>query len=434
MKLLEHSAVIEQDLLRFAAAGSVDDGKSTLIGRLLYDSKSIFEDQLNALEKTSKKRGQDDIDFSLLTDGLIAEREQGITIDVAYRYFSTPQRKFIIADTPGHEQYTRNMVTGASTADLAIVLIDARKGVLTQSKRHAYLAHLLGVRHLVVAVNKMDLVDFSQDIFEKIRADFNAFAQGLGARDIHFVPLSALHGDMVVARGERLAWYRGPTLLELLETVDVAGDRERDAFRFPVQLLAWPDFSQGRMRRGYLGRIESGTVKAGDAITVLPSGMTTKVATIRTLDGELAEAATPLSVTLELEDEIDISRGDMIVHAPAGASAPPRVEKRIEATLCWLHARPLDRRRPYLIKHTTRTVKAEIATIHHTIDINLLEPRAGAQTLNMNDIASVGIRLHQPLICDSYADNRATGAFIVIDPADNVTVAAGMIQPAVAAA
>jgi len=428
MKLLESSAVIEPDLLRFAAAGSVDDGKSTLIGRLLYDSKSIFEDQLDNLTRTSKKRGQSSIDFSLLTDGLLAEREQGITIDVAYRYFSTPQRKFIIADTPGHEQYTRNMVTGASTADVAIVLIDARKGVLTQSKRHAYLAHLLGVPHLVVAVNKMDLVDFSQAVFDGIRAEFAEFAKGLGARDVHYVPLSALHGDMVVLRGERLGWYKGPTLLNLLETLDATADRAREAFRFPVQLLAWPDASRGRERRGYLGRIESGTIKTGDAVTVLPSGVTSTIAGIQTLDGELAEAAAPLSVTLELTDEIDVSRGDMIVHQSASDEKIPVVAKHIEATLCWLHARPLDRRRPYLIKHTTRTVKAEIENIEHTIDINALESRSGAQTLAMNDIARVGIRLYQPLICDSYADNRITGAFIVIDPADNATVAAGMIS------
>ena len=307
------------------------------------------------------------------------------------------------------------------------MLIDARKGVLTQSKRHAYLAHLLGVPHLVVAVNKMDLVDYTQETFEKIRAEFNEFAKGLGARDLHFVPLSALHGDMVVTRGERLRWYRGPTLLELLETLDVAANRAEDAFRFPVQLLAWPDAAIGRARRGYLGRIESGTVKVGDAVTVLPSGMTSTIAAIKTLDGDLIEAGAPLSVTLELADEIDISRGDMIVHQPAVGTKLPVAARRIEATLCWLHARALDRRRPYLVKHTTRTVKAEIENIVHTIDIQALEPRSGAQTLAMNDIARVSLRLYQPLICDAYAENRMTGAFIVIDPADNATVAAGMI-------
>jgi sulfate adenylyltransferase subunit 1 len=433
MKLLEHSAVTEPDLLRFAAAGSVDDGKSTLIGRLLYDSKSIFEDQLSNLERTSQKRGQHGLDLSLLTDGLLAEREQGITIDVAYRYFATPQRKFIIADTPGHEQYTRNMVTGASTADLAIVLIDARKGVLTQSKRHAYLAHLLGVAHLVVAVNKMDLVDFSQAVFEKIRTDFSEFAHGLGARHVHYVPLSALHGDMVVTRGERLGWYSGPTLLETLETVDVATALEDASLRFPVQLVARPDAATGRLRRGYLGRIESGTVRAGDAVTVLPSGMASRIAAIRTLDGELEAAHAPLSVTLELTDEIDISRGDMIVHAPTAGRQPPQPSRQIEAMLCWLHSRPLERRRHYLVKHTTRTVKAIIGEIDHVVDINRLEPRAGAEVLTMNDIAKVGIRLHELLVCDTYAENRATGAFIVIDPVDNATVAAGMISATTAA-
>jgi sulfate adenylyltransferase subunit 1 len=385
---------------------------------------------LSVLERTSQKRGQDGLDLSLLTDGLMAEREQGITIDVAYRYFATPQRKFIIADTPGHEQYTRNMVTGASTADLAIVLIDARKGVLIQSKRHAYLAHLLGVPHLVVAINKMDLVEFSQATFEKIRADFAEFAKGLGARHVHYVPISALHGDMVVTRGGRLDWYRGPTLLEMLETVDVEADRELDALRFPVQLVARPDASSGRTRRGYLGRIESGTVKAGDAIAVLPSGMSSRIAAVRTLDGELDEACAPLSVTIELTDEIDVSRGDMIVHAPGEGRLTPQPSQNIEAMLCWLHGRPLDRRRHYLVKHTTRTVKAMITEINHIVDINLLEPRTGVHTLAMNDIARVGIRLHEPLVCDAYLENRATGAFIVIDPADNATVAAGMISAA----
>jgi sulfate adenylyltransferase subunit 1 len=431
MKLLEHNAVTEPDLLRFAAAGSVDDGKSTLIGRLLYDSKSIFEDQLSNLERTSQKRGQSSLDLSLLTDGLLAEREQGITIDVAYRYFATPQRKFIIADTPGHEQYTRNMVTGASTADLAIVLIDARKGVLTQSKRHAYLAHLLGVPHLVVAVNKMDLVDFSQTVFEKIRADFSEFARGLGARHVHYVPLSALHGDMVVTRGERLGWFSGPTLLETLETVDVTTAHEDAPLRFPVQLVARPDAA--RARRGYLGRIESGTVRAGDAITVLPSGVSSRIAAIRTLDGELTAASAPLSVTLELTDEIDVSRGDMIVPAPTAEHHSPQPTRQVEAMLCWLHSRPLDRRRHYLVKQTTRTVKAMISEISHVVDINRLEPRAGAEALAMNDIAKVGIRLHEPLVCDTYSENRATGAFIVIDPADNATVAAGMISATVGA-
>ena len=430
MKPVEHNIVIEPDLLRFAAAGSVDDGKSTLIGRLLFDSKSIFEDQLSALDRTSRKRGHETIDLSLLTDGLLAEREQGITIDVAYRYFATPKRKFIIADTPGHEQYTRNMVTGASTADLAIILIDARKGVLTQSRRHAYLSHLLGVPHLVVAVNKMDLVDYSQAVFDRIQAEFAAFAQGLGVRDIRYVPISALRGDMVVERGDRLDWYRGPALLELLETVNVARDAEHDALRFPVQLVARPDAATGRERRGYLGRIESGTVHAGDAVTVLPSGMSSRIKRIVTFNGDLQQARAPQSVTLELEHEIDVSRGDMIVHTnPRSIGEPaPSVSQLLEAEVCWLHAQPMERRHHYLIKHTTRTVKAAFDQIGYVVDINTLEPVSGAKTLAMNDIAHVKLRLHQPLVCDSYAVNRTTGSFIVIDPANNATVAAGMIS------
>ena len=429
MKLVEHNAVTEPDLLRFAAAGSVDDGKSTLIGRLLYDSKSIFEDQLSMLDRTSRKRGQDSMDLSLLTDGLLAEREQGITIDVAYRYFATPQRKFIIADTPGHEQYTRNMVTGASTADLAIILIDARKGVLTQSRRHAYLANLLGVPHLLVAVNKMDLVDYSQTVFERIQTEFSAFAHGLGAKNIKYVPISALHGDMVVSRSEKLGWYHGPTLLEFLETVDVTSDAGHDALRFPVQLVARPDSATGREYRGYLGRIESGTVRTGDSITVLPSGVASHIKRIHTFDGDLQQARAPQSVTLELEHEIDVSRGDMIVHTGPNAASElaPSVSQLFEAKVCWLHARPLERRRHYLVKHTTRTVKAAFDEISYTVDINSLEPVMGVKTLAMNDIAHVKLRLHEPLVCDSYAVNRATGAFIVIDPANNATVAAGMI-------
>ena len=429
MKLVEHAAVVEPGLLRFAAAGSVDDGKSTLIGRLLYDSKSIFEDQLSVLERTSQRRGQDGIDLSLLTDGLLAEREQGITIDVAYRYFATPRRKFIIADTPGHEQYTRNMVTGASTADLAIILVDARKGVLTQSRRHAYLAHLLGVPHLVVAVNKMDLVDYSRIVFERVRQDFTAFARGLGVKDVRYVPISALQGDMVVARGDRLDWYRGPTLLEMLETADVARDAGDAPLRFPVQLVARPDAVSARERRGYLGRIESGSVRTGDPVAVLPSGVSSRIKRIRTFDGDIRHAQAPQSITLELEDEIDVSRGDMIVHAgpQAASEAAPSVSQWLKAKVCWLHAHPLEHRRHYLVKQTTRTVKAMFVKINHTVDINSLEPVAGAEALAMNDIADVKLRLHEPLVCDNYAVNRATGSFIVIDPANNATVAAGMI-------
>jgi sulfate adenylyltransferase subunit 1 len=431
MKPVEYRALAEPDLLRFAAAGSVDDGKSTLIGRLLYDSKSIFEDQLSLLERTSQRRGQETLDLSLLTDGLLAEREQGITIDVAYRYFATPRRKFIIADTPGHEQYTRNMVTGASTADLAIILVDARKGVLTQSRRHAYLAHLLGVPHLVVAINKMDLVDYAQDVFERIRGEFAGFARGLGARDVTYVPISALHGDMVVERGEHLSWYDGRTLLELLEAADVTRGDEHEGLRFPVQLVARPDASTGRGRRGYLGRIESGTVRTGDAVVVLPSGIASRVARIATYDGNLEEAAAPSSVTLELEHEIDVSRGDMIVHASSASAEPaPQISQALQAKICWLHTRPLEPRRHYLLKQTTRTVRAAFAAIEHKVDINSLEPVPAGETLAMNDIAQVELRLHEPVVCDEYAVNRSTGSFIVIDPATNATVAAGMIAAA----
>ncbi len=423
----DRNQAAESDLLRFIAAGSVDDGKSTLIGRLLYDSKSIFEDQISALENTTRKRGQEGMDLSLLTDGLLAEREQGITIDVAYRYFATPRRKFIIADTPGHEQYTRNMVTGASTADLAIVLIDARKGVRTQSRRHAYLAHLLAVPHLVIAVNKMDAVDYAQPVFERIKADFSGFISELGARNVRYVPISALKGDMVVDRGENLDWYDGPTLLAVLESAEVATEGDNEAFRFPVQLVARP--GGGRDQRGYLGRIESGTVAVGDKVTVLPAAISTSVTRIHTHDGDLQLASAPQSITLELEHEIDISRGDMIVHAasePWGKSAPA-ITQTLEAHVCWLHEQPLDRRRPYLVKHTTRTVNALFEEIAYTVDVNTLERASDVSVLNMNDIAHVKLKLHRPLVCDSYEQNRPTGSFIVIDPASNATVAAGMI-------
>jgi sulfate adenylyltransferase subunit 1 len=411
------------ELLRFITAGSVDDGKSTLIGRLLHDSKAIFEDQLFAVEQSSRRRGVQGLDFSLLTDGLLAEREQGITIDVAYRYFATPKRKFIIADTPGHEQYTRNMATGASTANLAVILIDARKGVLTQSRRHAYIANLLGIPHLVLAVNKMDLVGYSQDVFDSIRESFTQFAAGLNFRDIICIPISALKGDMVVERGENLQWYDGPTLLELLETIEIDYDLNLDDFRFPVQWVCRPGTVDHHDFRGYMGRIESGIIKVGDPVTVLPSGRSSNLKRILTFDGELERAFAPQSVTLLLEDEIDISRGDMIVKR----GDEVRVVKEVEADLCWLGEQPLDLRRKYLIKHTTRTVKASITRIDHRVDVNTLQLADGITELHMNDIARVGVKVQQPLIVDSYACNRATGSFIVIDEATNNTVAAGMI-------
>jgi sulfate adenylyltransferase subunit 1 len=415
--------VDQVDLLRFSTAGSVDDGKSTLIGRLLYDTKSIFEDQLSAVESSSRKRGADDVDLSLLTDGLIAEREQGITIDVAYRYFATPKRKFIIADTPGHEQYTRNMVTGASTADLAIVLIDAAKGLSLQSRRHALIAHLLGIPHVVVAINKMDLVGYAQSAFDAIRTEFTEFCTRLGIIDLTFIPLSALRGDMVVARGENLAWYQGPTLLEMLESVSVVGTRS-GALRFPVQLVTRPIATDPEQIRSYMGRIESGGVARGDAVTVLPSGHRTSVRAIMTLGGELPSAYAPQCVTLLLADEIDISRGDMIV----AAQQAPRADKNISAHLCWMDNEPLALSRRYLVKHTTRTVKAMFTDVAHRIDVASLGQLPADGTLRMNDIGSVNIKLQQPLVFDSYRDNRATGCFIVIDETTNHTVAAGMIQ------
>jgi sulfate adenylyltransferase subunit 1 len=411
------------ELLRFTTAGSVDDGKSTLIGRLLHDSKAIFEDQLSAIERTTRRRGIEGLDLSLLTDGLQAEREQGITIDVAYRYFATPKRKFIIADAPGHEQYTRNLVTGASTASLAVVLIDARKGVVTQSCRHAYIASLLGIPHLVLAINKMDLVGYSQDVFDSIREAFGKFAAGLKCRDIVYIPMSALKGDMVVERGENLPWYQGPALLELLETIEIDRDLNLDDFRFPVQWVCRPGTLEHQDFRGYMGRVESGTVTIGDAITVLPSGRRSRVKQILTLDGELEHAFAPQSVTLLLEDDVDISRGDMIVKNGDNV----RVAKEYDADICWLGEQPLDLRRKYLVKHTSKTVKAFIPRILHRVDVNTLQAMGRVSQLQMNDIARVGIRAQQPLVLDRYSRNRATGSFILIDEADNNTVAAGMV-------
>ena len=424
MSAIESVSFDHTELLRFITAGSVDDGKSTLIGRLLHDSKSIFEDQLSAITHTSQRRGMENVDLSLLTDGLQAEREQGITIDVAYRYFATPKRKFIIADTPGHEQYTRNMVTGASTANLAIILVDARKGVLTQSRRHAYLASLVGIPHLVVAVNKMDLVDYSREVFERIYKDFDAFAKGLELRNIAYIPMSALNGDMVVERAGRLDWYQGPTLMDLLENVPIDHDINLEDFRFPIQLVCRPQTEELHDFRGYMGRIESGFISVGDAVKVLPSGLTSRVKEIVTYDGNLDEAVAPQSVTLTIEDHLDISRGDMLVKP---VNVPP-VKKEFEAVLCWLSEQSLDLRRKYLIKHTTRTVKALVSGIAYRVDVNTLKHEA-ADTLKMNDIGRVLFKVHQPLACDPYQRNHATGSFIVIDEGNNNTVAAGMICP-----
>jgi sulfate adenylyltransferase subunit 1 len=411
-------------LLRFITAGSVDDGKSTLIGRLLHDSKSIFEDQLSAISRTSKNRGLGTVDLSLLTDGLQAEREQGITIDVAYRYFATPRRKFIIGDTPGHEQYTRNMVTAASTANLVVILVDARKGVLAQTRRHTYLASLVGIPHIVLAVNKMDMVDYAEARFNEICTEYLAFAAQLGLHDITCVPLSALAGDMLVERGDNLGWYQGATLMDVLESIEIDHDVNTTDFRYPVQWVCRPLSNEYHDFRGFMGRIEAGEVSVGDEITILPGGRTSRVKEIVTYDGKLQTAYAPQSITITLTDEIDISRGDMFVKA----ENLPAVAKEFEAMLCWLSETPLDRNRKYLVKHTTRTAKCLFSSIDYRVDVNTLEQYANPTVhMNMNDIARVAIKVQQPLVFDDYQRNRASGGFIVIDEFSNKTVAAGMI-------
>ncbi|MCB1900971.1 MAG: sulfate adenylyltransferase subunit CysN [Rhodocyclaceae bacterium] len=416
----------DHGLLRFLTCGSVDDGKSTLIGRLLFDSKTILADTLNAIEKTSAKRGMTAVDLSLLTDGLQAEREQGITIDVAYRYFTTGTRKYIIADAPGHEQYTRNMVTAASTANLAIILVDARKGVQTQTRRHSYLASLVGIPHLLVAVNKMDLVDYDQAVFEKIKADYLAFAEKLGIKDLRFIPLSALNGDMVVDRGERLGWYNGPTLMNILETTPAAHTEKAEDFRFPVQFVCRPQDSANPALhdyRGFMGRVESGEIAVGDAVTVLPSGLTSTVKAIEIGGEQIACAIHEQSVSILLADEIDISRGDMIIKT----AEQPLTTKQVDATVCWLSETPMSPARTYLLRHTSREVKAKIAKIDYRLDVNTLEQESTA-TLAMNDIAQLTLKLAQPIFADAYDKNRSTGAFIIIDESTNNTVGAGMID------
>ena len=414
---------VESQLLRFTTAGSVDDGKSTLIGRLLYEAKGVYEDQLASVQNSSVNRSTGPIDFSLLTDGLRAEREQGITIDVAYRYAATPQRKFIIADTPGHEQYTRNMATGASTADLAIVLIDARKGVLVQSRRHAFITALLGIRFVAVAVNKMDLVEFREDVFRKIEAEFLAYAKSVGLKNVAFFPISALEGDNITEPSPRTPWYTGPSLLEHLETVDLVEARNFSDLRFPVQYVNRPtlDF------RGYTGQLASGVLRVGQTVMTLPSGRITKVKSLPSYDGELAEAYPPMSVTVCLEDEVDISRGDMLVDP----DRVPHVSRRFAAKLVWMHETPGEAERDYLLKHTSQTVRAQIAKIRHRIDINTLAEQP-ANKLELNEIASIQVETRRPLFFDSYAQNRTTGAFILIDPISNATVAAGMIEESTA--
>ena len=405
-------------VLRFITCGSVDDGKSTLIGRLLHDSKTILQDQLAAVARASAKRGTGELDLSLLTDGLEAEREQGITIDVAYRYFATARRKFIIADTPGHEQYTRNMVTGASTADAAVILIDARKGLLPQSRRHLYLAHLVGIRHVIVAINKMDLAGYAAGAFEALRVEFERFASALAIPQLAFVPMSALRGDMVVERGAQLDWYRGPTLLEALEAIDVADDAAVRPLRFPVQHVARAG------TREYQGRVATGIARAGAEVVVLPSGRRVRIKAVRQLGRSLEVAIAGDSVSLLLEDELDVSRGDMI----AAAGAPPFAVKTFEAKLCWLAAEPLAPRGRYLLRHTTRTVKARIPAIYDRVDLHDLQRRQLQGEVALNDIVHVTVVTQQPVFVDAYTVDRATGAFILIDEATNQTVAAGMIE------
>ena len=410
----------KKDLLRLLTAGSVDDGKSTLIGRLLFDSKKLYEDQLDALERDTKRYGNagDDIDYALLLDGLKAEREQGITIDVAYRYFSTNKRKFIIADTPGHEQYTRNMITGGSTANLAIILVDARTGVITQTRRHTYLVSLLGIKHVVLAVNKMDLVDFSKEVFDKIVADYKAFIDPLGVPDVNCIPLSALDGDNVVEKSDRTPWYSGPSLLEFLETVHIGNDHNLTDFRYPVQYVLRPNLDF----RGFSAKVASGVVRKGDEVMALPSGKKSRVKSIVTYDGELDYAYPPMSVTLTLEDEIDVSRGEMLVHP----DNVPMIGRNFEAMLVWMDEKKMDPEEQFFIKHTTNLTRAKIDKIRYKVNVNTLEQSA-ADALELNEIARVIFTTGKPLFFDPYPQNKNTGAFILIDPITNNTCAVGMI-------
>jgi bifunctional enzyme CysN/CysC len=411
------------ELVRVATAGSVDDGKSTLIGRLLFDSKQVLQDQLEHVERVSTERGDGYVNLALLTDGLRAEREQGITIDVAYRYFHTPKRKFIIADTPGHEQYTRNMVTGASTADLALVLIDARNGVVEQSRRHAFIASLLRIPHLVVAINKMDLVDWDEEVFERIRSEFASWAAKLDVTDITFIPMSALLGDNVVDRSENMDWYDGPSLLYYLEHVHVASDRNLIDVRFPVQWVIRPMQDELHDYRGYAGQVASGVIAVGDEVVVQPSGLKTRIAGIDTQDGPLQEAYPPLSVTVRLEDDVDVSRGDMICRA----NNSPTPTKEVEATICWMSDRPLKAGSRYRIKHTTRTALAKVDELRYRVNVNSMHRDETADGLALNEIGRVRLRLSTPLLVDEYRRNRETGSFILIEESTNDTVGAGMI-------
>ncbi|MGB0523750.1 MAG: sulfate adenylyltransferase subunit 1 [Flammeovirgaceae bacterium] len=420
---MESKGYLDMDLLRFTTAGSVDDGKSTLIGRLMYDTKSIFQDQMEAIETSSKKRGDENVNLALLTDGLKAEREQGITIDVAYRYFATPKRKFIIADTPGHIQYTRNMVTGASTANLAIILVDVRNGVIEQTARHTFIANLLGIKHVVVCVNKMDLADYSEDAFNKVKESFKDFSSKLDIPDIRYIPISALYGDNVVSRSENMAWYKGGTLLYNLETVQIATDRNLVDSRFPVQRVIRPQSNKYHDFRGYAGMIEGGVFKPGDEVIALPSGFTSKIKTIETFDGSVDEAFSPMSVVMTLEDDIDVSRGDLL----AKPTNQPEISQDIDLMVCWLNPRKLQLRGKYAIKHTTNEARCIVKDIRYKMDINTLHRVEGDNEIGLNDIGRILIRTTKPLLHDAYRKNRGTGSVILVDEFTNETVGAGMI-------
>jgi len=411
------------ELLRFTTAGSVDDGKSTLIGRLLYDSKSIFEDQMEAVRATSERKGLDHVDLSLLTDGLRDEREQGITIDVAYRYFATPKRKFIIADTPGHIQYTRNMVTGASTANLALILIDARKGVIEQTRRHSYIASLLQIPHLIVCVNKMDLVEYKEERFQEIVREYEQFAAKLDVADIRFIPISALHGDNVVDRSEKMDWFQGSTLLYTLETIHIGSDQNHIDARFPVQTVIRPHSDEYHDYRGYAGRVAGGIFRPGDNVVVFPSGFKSKIKSIDLLGENLTQAFPPMSVSMTLEDDIDVSRGDMIVRE----NSQPRTSQDLEVMLCWLNERPMELGSKYILRQTTNESRVMIKDVVYKMDINNLSRKEGDKNASMNEIVKVHMRSTKPIILDSYRRNRQTGSIILIDEATNETVAAGMI-------
>lgn len=420
---MESNSYLDMELLRFSTAGSVDDGKSTLIGRLLYDSKSIFQDQYDAIEESSKRKGDEHVNLALLTDGLRAEREQGITIDVAYRYFATPKRKFIIADTPGHIQYTRNMVTGSSTSNLSIILIDARHGIVEQTCRHTFISSLLGIPHVVFCINKMDLVDYSETVYEQIKTDLEAFSSKLNVKDIHFVPMSALNGDNVVMKSKNMDWYQGATLMYLLENIHIGSDYNHIDCRFPVQHVIRPQSEKYHDYRGYAGRIAGGVFKPGDEVSVLPSGFTSKIKSINTMDGELLEAFAPMSVTLTLEDEIDVSRGDMIVRE----NNQPNVDQDVDVMICWLSDKKMLNNGKYAVKHTSNDVRCIVKDVKYKMNINTLHRIEDDKEIGMNDIARITLRTTKPLLFDKYTRNRTTGSLILINEATNETVGAGMI-------